>query len=130
MVRISVLYDLRPVTQTGSFVLGRSLSHFQMSLTLRLDSQSSSSPSRTVSASYFFHSFPLEHYYEDQKLRCHNLVWHSQLAPYVANLTGNAVKQAMLSHIQGVAGHFKDDCYAWYHPIPLVHLTYVIKSSS
>jgi len=49
----------------------------------------------------------------NQKLRCHNLVWHSQLAPYVANLTGNAVKQAMLSHIQGVAGHFKDDCYAW-----------------
>lgn len=33
------------------------------------------------------------------KLRGHTLVWHSQLAPWVANLTGNALSAAMTRHI-------------------------------
>lgn len=52
-----------------------------------------------------------------QLLRCHALVWHSQLAPWVdanttiwtpANLTA-----AITRHIDNVMAHWKGKCYAW-----------------
>ncbi|KZS88891.1 glycoside hydrolase [Sistotremastrum niveocremeum HHB9708] len=49
----------------------------------------------------------------NMKLRCHNLVWHSQLSPYVTALPLNKVKAAMLQHIKDVVEHFAGDCYAW-----------------
>jgi endo-1,4-beta-xylanase len=43
------------------------------------------------------------------KVRGHTLVWHSQLAPWVEELTGaDAVREAMTRHIQGVVSHFRD----------------------
>ena len=48
-------------------------------------------------------------------LRCHALVWHSQLAPWVesTNWTADALRTAIKRHIDGVAGHWKGRCYAW-----------------
>lgn len=50
-----------------------------------------------------------------QFLRCHNLVWHSQLAPWVenGNWTKETLTKAMVNHIEHVAGHWKGQCYAW-----------------
>lgn len=48
-------------------------------------------------------------------LRCHALVWHSQLGPWVesTNWTAAALKDAITAHITNVAGHWKGRCYAW-----------------
>jgi GH35 family endo-1,4-beta-xylanase len=35
----------------------------------------------------------------DFTMRCHTLVWHSQLAPFVASLSGTALQSAMENHI-------------------------------
>lgn len=48
-------------------------------------------------------------------LRCHALVWHSQLAPWVSatTWTKETLRAAIVRHITNVAGHFKGRCYAW-----------------
>lgn len=48
-------------------------------------------------------------------LRCHALVWHSQLAPWVEekNWTAEALTAAVTEHVNRVAGHWKGQCYAW-----------------
>ncbi|KAK0101227.1 hypothetical protein ONS95_006407 [Cadophora gregata] len=48
-------------------------------------------------------------------LRCHNLVWHSQLAPWVESKTWTkaTLTAAMVNHITNVAKHYKAQCYAW-----------------
>ncbi|KAH8902348.1 glycoside hydrolase family 10 protein [Coniochaeta sp. PMI_546] len=48
-------------------------------------------------------------------LRCHALVWHSQLAPWVesTNWTADALRDVITAHITNVAGHWKGRCYAW-----------------
>lgn len=50
-----------------------------------------------------------------QILRCHALVWHSQLGLWVRNVTWTAdtMRAAIVDHIEKVAGHWKDECYAW-----------------
>jgi endo-1,4-beta-xylanase len=50
-----------------------------------------------------------------QYLRCHALVWHSQLAPWVETTewTKESLRAAIVSHITKVAGHWKGKCYAW-----------------
>jgi endo-1,4-beta-xylanase len=52
---------------------------------------------------------------DGQILRCHNLVWHSQLAPWVeADTWDRANMTAMLrQHVLSEAGHWKGQCYAW-----------------
>jgi endo-1,4-beta-xylanase len=42
------------------------------------------------------------------KVRGHTLVWHSQLAPWVNELTGDDLRQAMLNHIRGVVTHYRE----------------------
>ncbi|KAL0931421.1 glycosyl hydrolase family 10 [Colletotrichum truncatum] len=48
-------------------------------------------------------------------LRCHTLVWHSQLPNWVSS--GTWTKEQLTSiietHISNVAGHYKGQCYAW-----------------
>ncbi|KAK7445855.1 glycosyl hydrolase family 10 [Colletotrichum acutatum] len=48
-------------------------------------------------------------------LRCHTLVWHSQLPTWVSS--GTWTKEQLTSiidtHISNVAGHYKGQCYAW-----------------
>ncbi len=50
-------------------------------------------------------------------LRCHALVWHNQLAPWVENatapLSADDLRAAIKRHIAGVVGHWKGRCYAW-----------------
>lgn len=49
-------------------------------------------------------------------LRCHALVWHSQLAPWVEqkkDWTADTLRDAITEHITQVAGHWKGRCYAW-----------------
>lgn len=48
-------------------------------------------------------------------LRCHALVWHSQLAPWVETTqwTPETLTEAITRHIRGVAGYYKGRCYAW-----------------
>ncbi len=50
-----------------------------------------------------------------QILRCHNLVWHSQLAPFVTDDTWDKANfTAMLKeHVYKEASHWKGQCYAW-----------------
>ncbi|RYP89347.1 hypothetical protein DL769_000102 [Monosporascus sp. CRB-8-3] len=48
-------------------------------------------------------------------LRCHTLVWHSQLPSWVSS--GSWTKEQLTSiietHIANVAGHYRGQCYAW-----------------
>ncbi|CZR67048.1 related to endo-1,4-beta-xylanase [Phialocephala subalpina] len=50
-----------------------------------------------------------------QILRCHNLVWHSQLAPWVDALTWSKenLTEALIAHVTAEATHWKGKCYAW-----------------
>ena len=52
---------------------------------------------------------------DKQLLRCHNLVWHSQLAPWVTAATWDKANlTAMLrQHVYTEASHWKGQCYAW-----------------
>ena len=46
-------------------------------------------------------------------VRGHTLVWHAQQPGWVQGLTGNSLRQAMLNHISGVAGHWRGDIESW-----------------
>jgi endo-1,4-beta-xylanase len=48
-----------------------------------------------------------------QRLRGHNLVWHSQLPGWVTSLPSNQVQSAMESHITTEVNHFKGKIFAW-----------------
>ncbi|KAL8302882.1 hypothetical protein RB597_005432 [Gaeumannomyces tritici] len=50
-----------------------------------------------------------------QMLRCHALVWHQQLAPWVGTKqwTPEAMREAIVRHIHNVAGHWKGRCLHW-----------------
>ena len=49
-----------------------------------------------------------------ERVRCNNLVWHSQLPAWVANgLPVSQVQATMENHITTEATHFKGKCYAW-----------------
>ncbi|HVV19335.1 MAG TPA: endo-1,4-beta-xylanase [Pseudonocardiaceae bacterium] len=49
----------------------------------------------------------------DQRVRGHNLVWHSQLPSWVSSLPLNQVKAAMETHITTEVNHYKGKVYSW-----------------
>src|SRR5690349_12089894 len=50
-----------------------------------------------------------------QLLRCHTLVWHSQLPDWVnnGNWTKETLSDVLVNHVTNVAKHWKGRCYAW-----------------
>lgn len=50
-----------------------------------------------------------------QILRCHTLIWHSQLPSWVTSTTWTnaTLAAAMEAHIASEVGHYKGLCYAW-----------------
>jgi endo-1,4-beta-xylanase len=48
-----------------------------------------------------------------ERVRCHNLVWDSQLPSWVSSLPLSQVQSAMETHITTEATHYKGKCYAW-----------------
>jgi endo-1,4-beta-xylanase len=48
-----------------------------------------------------------------ERVRCHNLVWQSQLPSWVSALPASRVQAAMETHITTEATHYKGNCYAW-----------------
>lgn len=51
----------------------------------------------------------------DQKLRCHNLVWYQQLPNWVTSgsWTNETLTEAMKNHITKVVSHYKGRCMSW-----------------
>ncbi|MEN3538384.1 endo-1,4-beta-xylanase [Microbispora sp. ZYX-F-249] len=48
-----------------------------------------------------------------KRVRGHTLLWHSQQPQWLVNLSGGALRQAMLDHVDGVMTHYKGKIYAW-----------------
>lgn len=47
------------------------------------------------------------------QVRGHTLAWHSQQPGWMQNMSGSALRQAMLNHVTQVATHFRGQIYAW-----------------
>jgi endo-1,4-beta-xylanase len=48
-----------------------------------------------------------------QRMRGHALAWHSQQPGWAQNMSGTALRNAMVNHITQVATHYKGKIYAW-----------------
>ncbi|MCR6688600.1 endo-1,4-beta-xylanase [Cellulomonas sp.] len=48
-----------------------------------------------------------------KKVRGHALAWHSQQPGWMQNMSGSALRQAMLDHVTQVATHYRGQVYAW-----------------
>jgi endo-1,4-beta-xylanase len=47
------------------------------------------------------------------RVRGHTLVWHTQLAPWVGGLSGQALRAAMIRHVTSVVAHWKGEVSQW-----------------
>ncbi|GAA3217606.1 endo-1,4-beta-xylanase [Dactylosporangium siamense] len=50
---------------------------------------------------------------KNQRMRGHALAWHSQQPGWVQNLSGTALRNAMVNHVTQVATHYQGKIYAW-----------------
>jgi endo-1,4-beta-xylanase len=48
-----------------------------------------------------------------KRVRGHTLAWHAQQPNWMKNMSGTALRNALINHINGVAGHYKGKIYAW-----------------
>jgi endo-1,4-beta-xylanase len=48
-----------------------------------------------------------------KQVRGHALAWHSQQPGWMQNMSGTALRNAMLNHVTQVATHYKGKIYAW-----------------
>jgi endo-1,4-beta-xylanase len=47
------------------------------------------------------------------KVRGHTLLWHAQQPGWAQNLSGTALRSAMMNHVTQVATHYRGKIYAW-----------------
>ncbi|MEN3614295.1 endo-1,4-beta-xylanase [Plantactinospora sp. ZYX-F-223] len=47
------------------------------------------------------------------RVRGHTLAWHAQQPSFWRNLSGSALRSAMISHINGVMDHYRGKIYQW-----------------
>ena len=47
------------------------------------------------------------------RMRGHTLLWHAQQPGWVQNLSGSALRNAMINHVTQVATHYRGKIYAW-----------------
>jgi endo-1,4-beta-xylanase len=47
------------------------------------------------------------------RVRGHTLVWHSQLAPWVEDLSGDDLREAMRRHVRTLVGHWRGQIAEW-----------------
>jgi endo-1,4-beta-xylanase len=47
------------------------------------------------------------------RIRGHNLAWHSQQPGWMQNLSGSALRSAMINHINGVLAHYRGKMAQW-----------------
>src|SRR5918997_1083639 len=47
------------------------------------------------------------------RVRGHTLAWHSQQPGWMQNMSGAALRSAMLNHVTQVATHYRGKIYAW-----------------
>nr|BFE59364.1 endo-1,4-beta-xylanase [Dactylosporangium thailandense] len=48
-----------------------------------------------------------------QRMRGHALLWYQQEPGWAQNMSGSALRSAMMNHVSTVAGHYKGKIYAW-----------------
>jgi len=48
-----------------------------------------------------------------QRMRGHTLLWYQQEPGWAQNMSGSALRTAMMNHITGVMNHYKGKIYAW-----------------
>lgn len=48
-----------------------------------------------------------------KQVRGHTLAWHSQQPGWMQNMSGSALRSAMLNHVTKVADHYEGKIYAW-----------------
>ncbi|MFF5263461.1 endo-1,4-beta-xylanase [Actinomadura viridis] len=48
-----------------------------------------------------------------KQVRGHTLAWHAQQPEWMRNLSGGALRQAMINHINGVMAHYKGKIVQW-----------------
>jgi len=48
-----------------------------------------------------------------KRLRGHTLAWHSQQPGWMQNMSGSALRNAMLNHVTQVATHYRGKVFAW-----------------
>jgi GH35 family endo-1,4-beta-xylanase len=49
----------------------------------------------------------------NKMVRGHTLAWHSQQPPWMQNMSGSALRQAMINHINGVMNHYDGTIAYW-----------------
>jgi endo-1,4-beta-xylanase len=47
------------------------------------------------------------------RVKGHTLAWHSQQPQWMQNMSGTALRNAMLNHVRQVATHFRGQVFAW-----------------
>jgi endo-1,4-beta-xylanase len=48
-----------------------------------------------------------------KRVRGHTLAWHNQQPPWMQGLSGSALRSAMINHINGVLGHYREQMAYW-----------------
>ncbi|WP_203747018.1 endo-1,4-beta-xylanase, partial [Cellulomonas chitinilytica] len=48
-----------------------------------------------------------------KRVRGHTLAWHGQQPTWMQNMSGSALRSAMINHVTQVATHYKGKVYAW-----------------